>query len=242
MKPPKVGVGDEDAAATSRSMRVSTRKDPKISARSLMPTANVPAKSATLRVALDPVGAAAIDASGPLLVRRAPRRSAQTTVQCRRRTSSSPVVSLRRLRSTRTESGWRSNSAPWMSLKTRSAALALAATASAITQATATRLAIVSRLQSVCARSNRSFRHDRPPSLSRSCRAAERRLRRGTIEPAAAAAADLTALAAGVARFVGGPLVRRALFRALRVRPCWRSRAAFRRTSTRILAVLCVLL
>ena len=48
MKPPKVGSVGTKSGRTSRSMRVSTRNDPKISARSLMPTANVPAKSATL--------------------------------------------------------------------------------------------------------------------------------------------------------------------------------------------------
>src|SRR5215510_11376135 len=46
MKLPKDGSLTK-TGRTSRSMRVSTRNDPKISARFLMPTANVPAKSAT---------------------------------------------------------------------------------------------------------------------------------------------------------------------------------------------------
>jgi hypothetical protein len=47
MKLPKIGSAT-NTGRTSRSMRVSTRNDPKISARFLMPTAKVPAKSATL--------------------------------------------------------------------------------------------------------------------------------------------------------------------------------------------------
>jgi hypothetical protein len=47
MNPPLAG-SLKNSGTVSRSMRVSTRNEPKISARSLMPTPNVPAKSATL--------------------------------------------------------------------------------------------------------------------------------------------------------------------------------------------------
>jgi len=47
MMPPKLGSFTK-IGRMSRSIRVSTRNDPKISARSFTPYANVPAKSATL--------------------------------------------------------------------------------------------------------------------------------------------------------------------------------------------------
>src|SRR5438093_5499132 len=139
------------------------------------------------------------------------RRWAQTTTQCRRRTSSWPVVFAPPLRSTRTVFGWWWDSAPWMSLKTL-----FVRGRSLLQRAPAARpwlrvlpLLVASKV-AVRARACRSFTTIRSPAVIGSF-GTRRRVRRDD-EATPPATADLAAFPACVTGFVCGPLMGRALF------------------------------
>src|SRR5881397_12300 len=134
----------------SRSMRVSKRKAPKISARSPTPTPNVPSKSPTLVYPCTQF----VPRRYPL-TDHLPLGSTSAVGTNHNPVSPKNVVVAGRVSSVVAVD----EDCVWVAVELcpvdvpedPDCALALAATASASTQTTATRLAIVSRLQSVCA-------------------------------------------------------------------------------------------